>query len=183
MCVSSCVSAPWAPPAPPARCRAPQPPPAARCWPRAALQPAPAAAPRAPPPPHAPPAAPAGRARSPPAGLFGPAGPAALIDPPRRCAPDGSGFEPRRAAEPATSSEVPFDSVPKGVEIHSGFSSRWRLQGVSSGLDSAASREGELACVKTRSGILPALSLGPPPWPSPELAHSWSLGAPPSMRD
>lgn len=97
--------------------------------------------------------------------------------------PDGSGFEPRRAAEPATSYEVPFDSVPKGVGIHSGFSARWRLQGVSPGLDSAASREGELACVKTRSGILPALSLGPPLWPSPELAHSWSLGAPPSMRD
>ena len=125
VCVSSCVSAPGAPPAPPARCRAPLPPPAARCRPRAALQPAPAAAPRAPPPPpRAPPAAPAGRARSPPAGLFGPAGPAAPIDPPHRCAPDGSGFEPRRAAEPATSSEVPFDSVPKSVEIHSGFSAR-----------------------------------------------------------
>lgn len=51
---------------------------------------------------------------------------------------DGRGFEPGRAAERATSSEAPFDSIPKGVEIHSGFFARWRLEGVSSGLDSAA---------------------------------------------
>lgn len=184
MCVSACVSAPGTPPAPPARRREPWPPPppdVRRCPLPAASRTA-ARARRRPEPPRGhcrrpaprPPAAPAGRARSPPAGLFGPAGPTAPGAPAGRCAPDGSGFEPGKAARPATSSEVPFDSVPKGEQIRSAFSTRWRLKGVSSGLDRAAVPGREAGVCKNQEWIFANAELGPPRWPCPQLAHSWN---------
>lgn len=123
VCVSACVSAPGAPPAPPACCRKPRPPPLRLLLPTAGRPPhcsprppLPGAAPRALPRPRAPPSpSPALETRGPPAGFLEPASPAALRDPLRQCAPAGNCFEPARIAEPATSSEVPFDSAPRGA--------------------------------------------------------------------
>lgn len=151
VCMCVCVSAPGAPPAPPARRRVPLPlpppppaPAAARCWPRAALQPAPAAAPSCP-------EGTAAAPRTPPArGPLGEVGGAlrlvslSLRAPPHcatnpaRAAPDGRSLAPGSAVEPATSFEVPFGSVPKVIEIHSVFSAWWPLEGVSCGLDTVA---------------------------------------------
>lgn len=133
-----------------------------------------------------PPAAPGGRARSPPAGLFEPASPGAPRDPPGGCPalmaaasnPAGRRSGPPPPRRPLTPFQKAWRSTP-GFSLGGG----WRA----SARDSTARRfqEGELACVKTRSGFFASAEPGPKLWPSPDLAHSWNQGlaSPPSVRD
>ncbi|XP_049993504.1 proline-rich protein 36-like [Alexandromys fortis] len=158
-CVSvcMCVCAPGAPPAPPARRRAPRPLsllrplPAARCTAALDWPPPPGAAPRARPPPRTPQALTRPR-------LEGPRSFTARFvqtmedvthsaRAPRVAVDSQAAGSPRWPPPP----RCPLDSVPKGVEIRPVFSARWPLEGVSSGLRTAEDQGRRVEMVRCRN--------------------------------
>ena len=82
-------------------------------------------------------------------------------DPFGPCTTGGGGVSRHRVAQLATSSEVPSDSAPKGVEIHPRFSARWLLEGVSSGQGTAEGQRRRVGGYQNQEwSMLPALGLG-----------------------
>lgn len=186
VCVSACVSALGAPPAPPARCRAPrprQPPPpapaAARCRPRAALQPAPAAA------------------RSRPEGTAAALRPtrpqlpwgghdalqlgSSILRMPPHCAtPSARALRVTAASNPARPQSPPPPPRCSLTPLQKSWKSSpcFPIGGGSraSARDSTLrwSRKGRLVCVKTRNGFFCQAETGSATLAILKLAHKWS---------
>lgn len=93
-------------------------------------------------------------------------------DPFGLCATGSGGLARHRVAQLATSSEVPSDSAPKGLEIHPGFSARWPLVGVSSGHGTAEGQRRRVGGYQNQEwSVLPELGLGLTGLSFLELAH------------